>query len=698
MGCFCSGCLLLLLAMPANGAESAASPVNEITVTAQKREQKVMDVPAAITVLNESRIADYGANRMAGLQYMVPNLVMTQDKPSSVGVFIRGVGNNTRNVGTDMRAGVYLDGVYLGRSQAVNLETLGLERVEVMRGPQGTLFGMNTVSGAINLITGKPRETFGGTVSTTVGQLDQVGAHLKLNVPLGGRGIFLQGDVTSNRKRGYVRNVYAGKDLNGADSLSGRVKLRYKPAGNFDANLALDWFDEDAPAIHRQAVTATRNHVAHDTAEIDSRSVRGAALSVDYTLPGQYLLSSISAYRESSFRSIYDEDYLPLYGAESDFNEDNLLLTQELRLSSPLYERHDYLAGLYLYGSSASSEREATLGPATTGGMVLPAHSDAEVDNQSAALYFHGNYRLYDRVELSGGVRYTWEQKTFAFEQQDLTGLFITLPEAYQDRADIGELTMEAGLKYHLGDFSLLYAKYSSGFKSGGWNADFISSIEKLPFGPEYVDGFEFGLKDSFFDGLIDAEIAVFHARYGDYQVQQFSMDSKGGTIIVASNAGEVSSKGLEVELRSTFDSLAVALSAGINDAKYEEYRDANGPGIDLDGERIGSARGNFNVLVSHHYGKWPRADLGAALEYSYRLSEGNKGVKYTVDSTIPGYGIVNARVSLGFRNSGLKLLLWGKNIADKSYLVARDASFLGTARWLYGEPRTVGVTASYDF
>jgi iron complex outermembrane recepter protein len=684
--------------MGVNAAERPTDSISEIIVTAQKREQRLMDVPAAITVLDSNRIASYGANRMAGLQYMVPNLVMTQDKPSSVGVFIRGVGNNTRNIGTDVRAGVYLDGVYLGRSQAVNLETTGLERVEVMRGPQGTLFGMNTVSGAINLITGKPAEDFGGTVSTTLGQFDQIGAHVKVNVPLSAEGLFMQGDLTSNRKRGYVHNSHTGDDMNGADSLSGRIKLRYRPGSNLDANLSVDWFEEDLPAIHRQAVTATKNLVAHDTVENDFRDVRGLALSVDYTLANDYRLSSISAFRESDFRSFYDEDYLPLYVAASDFNEDSRLVTQEFRLSSPLYERHDYVAGLYLFSSDASSSREASLGPYATGGLVLPVHSDASVEDDSAALYFHGNYRLNDRTELTGGMRYTWEKKSIVFAQRDLTGLFTSLPAAYRDDADIGEITTEAGMKYHLNDSALLYGKYSSGFKSGGWNADFISSVERLPFGSEYVDSVELGLKASLLDGIVDTEIAIFEARYDDYQVQQFSLDSKGGTIIVVSNAGEVSSKGVEAEVRAQFDSLTVALSAGVNDAKYEEYKNANGPGVHLDGERVGTARGNFNLLTSHHYGGWAVADIDFSLEYSHRLAEGTKGPLYTVDTTIPAYGIVNARISLNFANSGLRLLFWGKNIADKSYLVAHDASFLGTPRWLFGERRTFGVTASYDF
>lgn len=688
----------MLAAVSVAGPAHGAAEINEITVTAQKREQNVMSVPVAMTVLSEARINGAGAVRVAGLQYMVPNLVMTQDKPSSVGLYIRGVGNNTRNIGTDMRAGVYLDGVYLGRSQAVNIETLGLERVEVLRGPQGTLFGQNTVSGAINLITGKPGEDVSGRVMTTFGKYDQVTTSLKLNAPLADTGLLSQLDVTRNRKSGYVHNAYDDRDLNGAHSDSARLKLRYAPHSQLDVNLALDWLEEDVPAIYRQAIAAPRNRVDHDTRENDARSIAGLALTAEYELPDSFSLTSITAYRESDFQSYYDEDYLPLYVGKSDFNESNHQFTQELRVASPLQAWGSVLGGLYYFRSSSGSEREASLGPAATGGPILPVANRGSVDNESLAFFMHGTVALGDQLDLVGGVRYTWEQKHFSFAQTDSTGLFTTLLQTYRDEADIGEVSTELGLDYHLGDTGMVYGKYARGFKSGGWNADFISTVEKLPFAPEYVDSIEAGLKRSWFERRLDAELTLFHARYDDYQVQQFSTDTNGGTIIVVSNAGEVVSQGVEAEFRMQLERLVLTLNAGINDTVYRDYKDANGPGIHLDGDRVGTARGSVNLLLSWRQDTWRLADVTYTLEFSERLAEGNRGPNYPVDTTIGAYGLFNAQIDVGFRRSGLHLRLWGRNIADKHYLVARDASFLGTPRWLYGEDRTVGVTAIYEF
>lgn len=695
--------LLPLLAAAANAQNldesAAASPViTEIIVTAELREESVMSVPVAMTVVGEDRLSDYGAGRVADLQYLVPNLVITQDKPSSAGVFIRGVGNDTRNVGLDMRAGVYLDGVHLGRSQAVNLETLGLRRVEVLRGPQGTLFGKNTVSGAINLVTALPEEYFSGRVFSTLGERDQVIAGAQLNVPLNDDGLYSLWEVVKKRKEGPVHNRHTGSDLNGTDSLSARMKLRYRPGNNLDAVLSLDWFDEDTPAVYRQAQSASKFVVNHDTIETDARTAEGAALTLNYTLPGEYLLTSISAYRESGYQSLFDEDYSPLYIALAEFNEDHRQFSQELRLSSPLYERYDYLAGLYFEDIATSSEREASLGPDATGGPILPVNSAGSVDNRAWAVYAHGNYRIAPRMEATGGLRYTQEDKSFRFAQTDRSGLFITLPEQYRDEAGFEELSGNLGLNYHLHEAAMVYGKYATGFKSGGWNADYISTVEQLPFKPEYVDSLEAGLKSSFLDEALELELAVFHARYEDFQVQQFSTDSSGATIIVVSNAGEVTSRGVEAELRAAFDNLAVSLNAGIHDTEYDEYKDANGPGVDLDGERLGTPRGSVNLLVSWLYGAWRPAELISTLEYSHRLSAGNKGPLYPVDSTIPSYGILNAQIAVDFRNNGLQLEFWGRNIGDKTYLVARDLSFLGIPRRLFGEERTFGITASYEF
>jgi iron complex outermembrane receptor protein len=736
-------------------------PIEEVVVTAQKRTESLTDVPISIGVMTAEALEKTGVRQLREVAEFVPNLTVSNGNDSSTAVRIRGVGTNTRNIGFDTRVGVYVDGVYMGQSLAQNLDILDLERIEVVRGPQGTQFGRNTVAGAINMISNKPSDEFELQLLGEVGNYSSHRVGAVLNVPLSDNlaGRF---SVVDHGRDGLVDNITTGTKHNERDGTSFRGQLTFS-GENFTATLAADYLESDRVSFFGEAVSdwsgsvpnseaPGRFDIANDFDNYEKREIWGTSLNVDVAL-GDYSLTSITAYRDNSIDRRQDTDHSSealLYVEYPDAYEQ---ITQEFQLFSPDTGRLKYIAGLYLYREEASSSRKAIVGEdiGTVFAVLAPPLAPAgplfadtfagtlgDVDTDSWAVYLNGTYDLTERWTLGFGARYTEEEREVDY---DLVGsvvdIGISVPTAavfgvavgpvdpatglttlnFRDTQEYDDFSPMVSLSYALTDATNIYVKYSEGFKSGGFNVDFVSGdllADGIDFAPETVESWEVGIKGETEDRRLRYSLIGFRMEFQDYQLNQFIQLSNNTSAITIQNAASVISEGLEAEITwYPTDRFMFQAAVGYNDATFDSFpgggssRNPNGVGADLAGNKLPGAPEwssavalQYNLPVSSMNG-----DFVARLDWTYTddfyTTEDNISVASpgsTIEwGLVESYSLFNGRI--GFESGdSWTVYLWGRNLLDEEYSYSWPGDFLGTLANFPGDPRTYGVEVTYNF
>ena len=432
----CMSFCCALFSIAAIAQEAGDMALEEVLVTAQKRSESLSEVPIAISVFSADSIDQTGVQELRDLTEYIPNVTITQGSDFGAQINIRGVGANARSIGYDSRVGVYLDGVYLGQGPALNQDLVDLEQIEVLRGPQGTLFGKNTVAGAINMISVKPGAEFGGSATANVYNYDGLELKAVINIPMG--------DIVSARisysdrsRDGFVKNVYdpshvpstfylplptgglaplpipvpnpycslilgapvpaslckaMGPDdapdtkklLNGIDTQSYRAQLRITPNEKLDINIAVDGLKSDRPFINSEPFTDTfgstvdrfapeTNEVSYSEDSWETRDIFGANLNIDYALDNGYAFRSITAYRDTEMIHRHDTDTSAIDFLYIDYTDTYEQTTQEFQWISPDDAKFKYVAGFYYYKQDSNTIRDAITGNA---GWLFGAFND----------------------------------------------------------------------------------------------------------------------------------------------------------------------------------------------------------------------------------------------------------------------------------------------------------------------------------
>lgn len=672
--------------------------LEEIVVTAQKRQQSAQLVPISMATLSGEDIAKVVANTLSDLQFAVPGV---QIGTTSMGGFtIRGVSGFTRNIGSEGRAGVYVDEVYVGRSAGVDQNLFDVERVEILKGPQGTLFGRNTVSGAVNITTRKPQPQVEGSVTLEAGNLNRTNGTLIVNAPLIDERLFARLSANAIQQDGYTDNLTTAEQVGGFDKSSGRLQLRYLASDALELNLSVDKRESRKDIVGFQLFTDIDalgpRAIRHDAREFDDNNLLGAALTVDYALPGDFKLKSISAYQEEDFAILTDEDAMALDFATSFFQEDNQQFTQELRLESPDLGGYDFLVGLYYLDQTLTSNRHADLGTAftPTGASV---QAPGEVDLESFAAYAHTNFYLTPRLTLTAGLRYTSDTKSVDYNIADSTGLFIDGTVVDEERWD--DWSPKLGLQFQFNPDVMLYASVSRAFKAGGYNLDFLSSLEQVRYDPETATSYEIGIKSELFARRVRLNVAAYAMKFDDYQVFQFRQLPSGGTILVLTNAAEATSEGAEVELLvKPLQDLTLTANYAYIDAKYDRFPNGGGLGIDYDGTPIGSTpKHTFYVAADYQLAAGRAGSLNTHVDYA-RADAFDKFINLSLSEPIRAQKTLNARIELLTSGERLSFAVWGRNLTDEETPTDVVYNFLGARYALYALPRTWGATVKYNF
>jgi len=761
---------LLMVPLGAN-AQQEGFAIEEVVVTAQKRTERLVDVPVAISVFSANSIEQTGVRELREISGYMPNVQISSGNDFRSTVTIRGVGATSRNIGFDSRVGVYVDGVYVGQSPAINQELLNLERVEVLRGPQGTLFGKNTVAGAINLVTKKPDDDLHGRASIDIGNLNYRKITGFMNLPVSDT-VSSSFSVSKTDRDGYVRNIITGHDLNERDVLAYRAQLRIRPTDRFEINASFDGLNSDGRVLVGDPITdmlgmqpvqiaPKMGEVAFSFDPNDKRDVYGGSLDLAYELNGGNTIKSITGYRTTDAVYSNATDYSPVDIVSIQYADKYDVLSQEFQFISSTDRAFSYTAGLYYYYQKAKTNRDVILGsdfvdyfvgPLYASGALSPPLPPApalpnavvsqligfgpplskvfnrgDVTTKSYAAYFNGNWQMTDRWKLGFGLRWSTEKKdvNWLLDGRNSGIFFIGSTGAdplnpsplVNDRTD-NFLAPAVSLTYALSDSSNLYARYAAGYKSGGFNLDYINANELaanqgLEFNKETVDSFELGLKGVYLDGRLSLNLAAFIANYDDYQVNQFVDLGGGRTSIRINNAAKVETRGFEAEtiFRIT-ESFTLQASLGLLDAKFDSFPAGGTAGADVSGNELPNAPEltyTAGAIWTHPLPALSssllvRGDVTHVSDY-YTTADNATTTPY--NSAYPGvipFGKLNARTELNARiglmsdSETWEIYAWGHNLTDETDPTDELRDFFGTIAKLPGMPRTYGVNLIWNF
>ncbi|QKZ05687.1 TonB-dependent receptor [Pseudomonas eucalypticola] len=740
---------------PATGDAQADTHLETVTVSARRREENAQDIPTPMTTLSGQALENQRLYRLQDLQQALPsvNIAYSQSRVSNIAV--RGIGNNQVGEGLEGSTGLYIDNVYLSRPGMASFDLLDLDQIELLRGPQGTLFGKNTTAGVLNISTRAPTFTPERSLEVSGGEYGYAQTKGTVSGPLTDT---LAGRVSFYRTRddGYVDNQHDGRSFNGGEREGLRGQLLFQPDDDFSLRWITDYNQEKstngvltlygASDRFRQRATligANPDYARDGNVNIDSpQSLAvfqgGSSLEANWNLDGGYRLTSITAYRYWHFLPHNDADLTDQPAIlDSGTEVTTRQYSQEIRLASPVGETFDYVLGAYLYRQDTGNRNFADYGPDADLFLTgvnrdiynnVSTQTNGKVTTDSYALFAQGNWHLTDRLDLTAGIRGTYEEKTADVHRFDPTG-GATLSTALQASRQAqmggyqsGEFGLHSAspsgllsLSYHLSDNLMTYASLAHGEKSGGINLAVPSSgmdSDSLVIGPERLNDAEVGFKSTWFDRSLLVNANLFWMGVNGYQASTRVITAASATpVTVLANAGTVRSRGAELDLTwLPVRGLTLNLNGSYNDTTYLSFKNAPCPGevstvnaaatCDLSGHAVVGAS-KWIANASGHY-QWNLANglqPYANLSYSYRsAAEGT--LDNSALSKIDAYGLVNASTGVRFDvgDGQADVSLWVRNLTDKDYYLTASAVSNGAYSGSIGSPRTAGVTLRYDF
>ncbi len=741
----------------AGNAQSQTNTLEEVVVTAQKREQSLQETPIAITAFGEHEIQQRGIQDLTDLGTIVPNVKIAA-MPTNTGkaaVAIRGSVTSNPAITWEPTVGIYLDNIYVGKISGNIFRVTELERIEVLRGPQGTLYGKNTIGGAVNLITTKPSGEFGVKARGALGNFDYSEGYLAVDLPalsMAGLGeIKAKLSYGAEQRDGLYDNVSpppnatiaspfvpgarvpanprsANDTFNELDRWSARADLLWDVSDNFSARYTYDKNDADntsskeqlthvdpdnlnlgvpIPADLAQFVVDENTNadaISTDNLALEQFDAESHSLTLDYTIGevgvlGDVSLRYIANRREMNFVQSDDNDGTPFALFHSEIDEDYEQTSQEFQVLGSS-ERLNYVVGVYSFEEEADVFNPLIPLNSFFGPFVLNNSYGLEADQ--IALYGQFDYRprvLQDKLTLTAGVRWSREEKSS----------YIIHPGEFEGDADDewDNVAPTFVLAYDFSDDLQAYAKYSKGWKAGGFNGESESLAGFVGgYDPEEVDAWELGFKSRLMEDRLQINAAAFYNDETDLQLSVFTSGSSASTVI--RNAGEAVKRGIELEvLFQPTNDLLLTANFGYLDSEYKEYNEFDatlGREVNLKDERANqyAPEYNFNLSGEYTFARTGWGEVQGRLDYTYS----DDYVPYVTPeqnatSMIDSYGVLNGRLSLLDMpvggDSTLTVAVWGKNLTDEEYRL-NTIPFGPWTVSFFGDPRTYGIEAVLRF
>jgi iron complex outermembrane receptor protein len=715
-----SSALSMLAFSPAAFAQEAGASADasddEIIVTARRRDERLIDVPVAITAYSGDALAKAGAIDITDIGQTTPNttLEVSRGTNSTLSAFIRGVGQQDPVSGFEQGVGLYLDDVYLNRPQAAVLDIYDVERIEILRGPQGTLYGRNTIGGAVKYVTKQLPQEFSLKIKGTLGTYKQADLVVTASAPIGDI-VRVGGSVARLSRGGFGDNLTTGLENYNKDVWAGRGTVELGGYGEpVLIRISGDYTkDKSAPRGGHRLIPSLRTNAPVLDNVFDSRGglvdpkqeieSYGLAMNVTAELTDTLTLRSISAWRKDTSATPIDFDALPAVDVDVPGFYFNEQISQEFQL---LYEgdRLKGLLGFYYLDATADTLFDVRIFNTLAG---LTAFTEADVDTTTFAVFGDATFDFTEQLSLSVGGRYTWDKREASILRQNYLGggspvfggagvAFGAPGTDFDGKRSFNKFTPRASLSFKPTPDHTLYASYSQGFKGGGFDPRGVgvnapdldgngtrSDAEIaafLSFRPEKVESYELGYKGSLMDGALNVAIAGFYADYTDVQIPGSVACTVSGLPSfcgIVSNAGKATFKGIEFEGRARLgqdiaaagDRLTLSTALGYIQADYKEYiSNIGGRPTDVSDFREVQNTPKWTASGTLAYAT-PIGD--GDLNFGTTLSYRSKTYQFEVPNPYidqKGFAMLDASIVYTAPDDRWSIGLFGKNLTDKEY------------------------------
>ncbi len=715
--------------------ESSSFGLEEIVVTARKREESLQDAGFAVSALGSTDLTRRPDVDLSSFSNAAPNVIITdmQEGPGSpASMSIRGIGTSDHERSIDPTIGVVVDGVFIGTVGGAMIKALDIERVEILRGPQGTLFGRNSIGGAFLLDRRKPEMEFGGEVRAGYGNYDNVKLDGYVNIPLAETFAVKIGGAF-NQRDGYFYNSVLDRNQGAEETKMLNISALWKPTEKVELYYRFDkqWVDQDASVMHNVAspdqawcffyeqcaaspdlpqsgdrYVSTQNSPGFNAFFNSDMHIFTASWDVADNYSVDYLFGLFKTNEDAH----WDFDGTPLTLYDTDRPQTYKQTSHELRLSYNADNRLSYTVGLYAFNSKYRIDNLSTIGfgdlafGLPSGTLLMPLQV-VEQSTDSYAAFFEGDYKLTDALTFTLGGRYTKDKKTQGVEDvlfpelATAGGLANPVDESWK------EFTPKAGLRYRFSDDFMVYGLYSRGFRAGGFSGR-PGTYEGVitPYDPETVDNYEIGVKSQWLDNRLRLNVSAYYMEYKDKQEElSVPVDTVGGTgqQTLFVNAATAELKGIEVELTAQLaEGFTLNAMFGYLDAEYTDFDDPL-TGASLEYLKLRRAP-KYNFTLSPTYSFLAlEGEVTISADWHY-VSAYEHTFWNTPAARNDGAHVVDAQITYDYKNTSFSL--YGRNLTkDDSYTIGLDVgrsasnpglwTFVGTR-----PPRTYGASITQRF
>ena len=728
-------------------AQARSTVLEEVIVTARKRAESLQNVPVSIIALDDEKLDDFGLQTLESISAYVPGVTIGEAVVST-NLFVRGIGSGV-NQGFEQSVGVYVDGVYMGRGFQARAPFLDLERIEILKGPQGTLFGKNTIAGALNIVTARPTDEFEGEV-TALYEPDH-GEGALTAVVSGPLSDTLSARLAARVSTfdGYMRNTFSGEKDPREDDRVIRASLRWTPTdrleintkfetGSFDVDgrvsqaLSLDattlalfqGFDPEADGTFNERRSLGGEHPLF-AAEFNHADVDNFVATIDYSL-GDHTLTSVTGYSAYDYHEVAEGDFTPLDTANQDTVQDFKQWSQEVRLASSDDRPFRYIVGLYYHKAELDSviRVDIDLRDLLGAPIIGSRHNTFLHDAETFAAFFEASLDFGARWTLNAGLRYSDEKKS-VWKRQVSAELGTDIPDpgsllfvlgwvnhTLEDKRSESQAAPSVSLQFDAAENVMTYVSASKGFKGGGYDeARADGNPDLFEYEEETVVSVEAGVKMTLLDGAATLNAAAFHSNFEDLQVSTFE-----GINFIVGNAAEATTQGLEIDGSwRVSDALTLAGAMTVLDAEYDSFPGgacyANqteadgcvGGRQDLAGGKLQFApdlSANLNAEYATVLGNSMQFSARVDLNYSDDILLANDNDPDPAQSQ-SSYVTVDARVALAGADDRWEIAVIGRNLTDKLIRSwANDLPVVTNNNYFahLDRPRNIAVQFRYSF
>jgi iron complex outermembrane recepter protein len=707
---FCTASLGSLAAGGAAWADPAPAgdQLEEVVVTAQKQVQNIQSVPISIVAISGSTLEKLGVQNVGDLQHFAPGLTVSDVGSGFVSyTYIRGGGTNQIDAGSDPSVAYYIDDVYIGGTAGLQFDLFDIDHVEVLKGPQGTLFGRNAASGAISITTTPPSSTFGGWLDAEVGNYSAYTLRGGVTGPLTSDGRWLYRLSFGTRYRdGFTENLagpdpgtirdyggrgeieYVGDDVTfllTADGLSGRDGMTNQFLSSADKTGVLS-----AGAIAALPCCTSFYRQYYNVDGFEHQNLEDLTGRLEWTTPiGKF--TSITALRSNIYDRLQDQDSTIADSYSLGSHEEDNTVSEEIRLAGEKAQWH-WIGGLYYYHGSVTDDWVIGTGPAFPAPILLGNATDnSTITTNSYAVFGQGSYDFTDAWSLTLGGRYSLDEK----QDQRTVQNFLAAPFTVDPHARWDSFDPSASLNYKITPDTMTYVSYREGYKSGGFQTILpaTAQIASTPFLPEHVKSYEVGIKSEWLDHRLLADVALFRSDITDQQISRVIT----ATDISIDNAGKTRADGVDLTVTAKpVHGLSVDANMTWQHARFLQYQ--NGDVSYAGNEQLRSPDFTGSFGADYKVDLQEDASVTLHADYSYQAEEFFDAPNTTLPGLYqPGYGLANARITYAPAHGDWTVALWGRNLGNTEYY--RNVAVGGlTGIAAPGDPRTYGGSFNIKF